>query len=401
MSMARLVVTAVRVEGRSISAVARDYSVSRRWIHELLRRYDTEGEAGLQPRSRRPHASPQRTPDSVQDEIVQLRKTLTDQGLDAGAHTIAYHLTQRHGSAPAPSTIWRILTRRGFVSPQPRKRPRSSWRRFEADQPSERWQADITHWTLADVNSANSASGQSHGVEVEILNLLDDHARLALASHARHIFKAADVLAIVTSAITAYGLPAAVLTDNGAVFAGGPRGGGRVALEVTLTALGVSVRHARPYHPQTCGKVERFHQTLKKWLARHPRATTAEQLQAQLDTFRAYYNAQRPHRALGRRTPAQAYAARPKATPGPGLAGTRTLPAHARLRRDKIDPSGVITLRSGSRLHHIGLGRRHAGTRVLVLALDRHIRVLAEDTGQLLRELTLDPARDYQPQARK
>jgi transposase len=119
MSMARLVVTAVRAEGRSISAVARDYSVSRRWIHELLRRYDTEGEPGLQPRSRRPHASPQRTPDSVQDEIVQLRKTLTDQGLDAGAHTIAYHLTQRHGSAPAPSTIWRILTRRGFVSPSP------------------------------------------------------------------------------------------------------------------------------------------------------------------------------------------------------------------------------------------------------------------------------------------
>jgi hypothetical protein len=205
------------------------------------------------------------------------------------------------------------------------------------------------------------------------------------------------VLAIVTSAITAYGLPAAVLTDNGAVFAGGPRGGGRVALEVTLTALGVSVRHARPYHPQTCGKVERFHQTLKQWLARHPRGATTIQLQGQLDTFRAYYNTQRPHRALGRRTPAQAYAARPKATPGRGL----TLPAHARLRRDKIDPSGVITLRHDSRLHHIGLGRRHAGTRVLVLALDRHIRVLEADTGQLLRELTLDPSRDYQPQARK
>jgi transposase InsO family protein len=389
MSMARLVVTAVRVEGRSISAVARDYQVSRRWIHELLRRYDTEGEPGLQPRSRRPHASPQRTPDSVQDEIVALRKTLTDQGLDAGAHTIAFHLTQRHGSAPAPSTIWRILTRRGFVTPQPRKRPRSSWRRFEADQPNERWQADITHWTLAS------------GSDAEILNVIDDHARLALASAARPVFKAADVLATVTSAISTYGLPAAVLTDNGAVFAGGPRGGGRVALEVTLTALGVSVRHARPYHPQTCGKVERFHQTLKRWLTRQPRAATTIQLQGQLDTFRAYYNTQRPHRALDRRTPAQAYTARPKATPGPGLAGARTLPAHARLRHDKIDPSGVITLRHDSRLHHIGLGRRHAGTRVLVLALDRHIRVLAQDTGQLLRELTLDPARDYQPQAQK
>jgi transposase len=234
MSMARLVVTAVRVEGRSISAVARDDQVSRRWIHELLRRYDTEGEPGLQPRSRRPHASPQRTPDSVQDEIVALRKTLTDQGLDAGAQTIACHLAQRHGSAPAPSTIWRILTRRGFVTPQPRKRPRSSWRRFEADQPNERWQADITHWTLAS------------GRDAEILNVIDDHARLALACAARPVFKAADVLAAVTSAISTYGIPAAVLTDNGAVFAGGPRGGGRVALEVTLTALGVSVRHARP-----------------------------------------------------------------------------------------------------------------------------------------------------------
>jgi transposase len=113
MSLARLVVTAVRVEGRPISAAARDYQVSRRWVHELLRRYDTEGEPGLQPRSRRPHASPQRTPDTVQDEIVALRKILAGQGLDAGAHTIAFHLTQRHGSAPAPSTIWRVAKASG------------------------------------------------------------------------------------------------------------------------------------------------------------------------------------------------------------------------------------------------------------------------------------------------
>jgi transposase len=212
MSLARLVVTAVRVEGRSISAVARDYHVSRRWIHELLRRYDTQGEAGLQPRSRRPRASPQRTTDAVQDEIIALRKSLTDQGLDAGACTIAYHLTQRHGHAPAPATIWRILTRRGFVTPQPQKRPRSSWRRFEADQPNERWQADITHWPLADQT------------EIEILNVIDDHARLALASDARLVFKAADVLASVTTAISSYGLPAAVLTDIQARFCPGSLG---------------------------------------------------------------------------------------------------------------------------------------------------------------------------------
>jgi transposase InsO family protein len=384
MSMARLVVTAVRLEGRPISQVARDYRVSRRWVHELVRRYDAEGEAGLAARSRRPKRSPQATGPEVEEQIITLRKQLAEQGLDAGAHTIAYHLARDGLPAPSPATIWRILSRRGLVTPQPQKRPRSSWQRFAADQPNELWQADITHWTLAT------------GAEVEVLNLLDDHARLALASDARHVFKAADVLTSVTTAISSYGLPAAVLTDNGAIFADGPRGGGRVALEVTLSALGVAVRHSRPYHPQTCGKVERFHQTLKKWLARQPTAATVAQLQAQLDSFRAYYNTTRPHRALGRRTPTQAYTARPKATP----TGQLTLPAHARVRRDKVDPSGVITLRHNSRLHHIGLGRRHADTRVLVLVCDLDIRVLTEH-GQLLRELTLDPTRDYQPQPRK
>jgi transposase InsO family protein len=237
MSLARLVVTAVRIEGRSVSAVARDYGLSRRWAHELVGRYDRDGEAGLAPRSRRPHTSPHATPAQIENRIVELRKQLTDQGLDAGAHTIAYHLDQQGLPAPSVATIWRILDRRGQVSAQPHKRPRSSWQRFEADQPNECWQADITHWTLGD------------GTEVEILNLLDDHARLALACHTRHVFKAADVLATVTTTITAYGLPTRVLTDNGAVFAGGPRGGGRVALEVTLAALGVAVRHSRPYHP--------------------------------------------------------------------------------------------------------------------------------------------------------
>ena len=151
-----------------------------------------------------------------------------------------------------------------------------------------------------------------------------------------------------------------------------------------------------PYHPQTCGKVERFHQTLKRWLAKQPAAHTVAELQAQLDSFAGYYNTQRPHRALGRRTPAVAFAARPKATPAPpGFA----VPAHYRVRTDKVDRTEVITLRHNSRLHHIGLGRRHAGVRVCLLVADLEVRVLAED-GQLLRALTLDPGRDYQPQQR-
>ena len=174
---------------------------------------------------------------------------------------------------------------------------------------------------------------------------------------------------------------------------GRSRRGGRVALEVTLAERGIRFRHSRPYHPQTCGKVERFHQTVKKWLTRQPRAATIAQLQTQLDEFRDYYNTVRPHRALGRRTPIQAYLARPKAVP----TGQPLDPGHYRVRHDKIDPIGVITLRHNSRLHHIGIGRRHAGTDVLVLVHDLHIRVLDND-GDLLRELTLDPSRDYQPQ---
>ncbi len=382
MSLARLVVTAVKIEGRSRSAVAREYGLSRRWVVELVKRFDAEGEAGLLPRSRRPRSSPRRTPLAVEEQIVALRKSRAERGLDAGAHTIAFHLQQRHGRSPAPSTIWRILTRRGFVSPQPRKRPRCSYLRFEADQPNERWQADITHWVLAD------------DTDVEILNIVDDHSRLAVGCTTRTVFKAADVAAGFHQAAAIWGLPASLLTDNAAVFTGGPRGGGRVALEVELAALQIGFRHSRPYHPQTCGKVERFHQTLKRWLARQPRAMTVTELQAQLDSFASYYNTVRPHRALQRRTPAQAFHARPTAQPaGAGLAN----PTHHRIRADKIDPSGVVTLRHNSRLHHIGLGRRHAGTRVLIPAADRHIRVITED-GQLLRELTLDPTRDYQPQ---
>jgi hypothetical protein len=249
--------------------------------------------------------------------------------------------------------------------------------------PNERWQADVTHYKLAG------------GAEAEILNLLDDHARFLVASHARVVTKAADVVATFHQAAAAYGFPASVLTDNGAIFTAAPRRG-RCAIELELARLGIAYRHSRPYHPQTCGKVERFHQTLKRWLAKQPKAPTVAELQAQLDHFAGYYNHHRPHRALGRRTPAVAFAARPKATPAPpGFA----VPAHYRVRTDKVDRTGVITLRHNSRLHHIGLGRRHAGVRVCLLVADLEVRVLAED-GQLLRALTLDPGRDYQPQQR-
>jgi transposase InsO family protein len=384
MSMARVVITAVVLEGRPKSAVARDYGVSRRWVQILVARYLAEGETAFEPRSRRPHASPRRTSQAVEDAIVALRKELTGAGHDAGAETIAWHLRQQTGGAPSVATIWRILSRRGFVTPQPHKRPRSSWHRFQADLPNELWQADITHWPLAD------------GSDTEILNIVDDHSRLLAASTARRIFKASDIVTGLHAAMARHGRPERMLTDNGAVFTGLYRGRGWVALERELTALGIALSHCRPYHPQTCGKVERFHQTLKKWLARQDPATTVSGLQAQLDDFTTYYNTARPHRAIGRRTPQAAWNARPRALPS--RQGIR-ISGHFRVRRDRIDTDGKLTLRHNSRLHHIGIGRRWAGTKVLILARDLDIRIITQDDGQLIRQLTLDPSRDYQPQA--
>ncbi|MFL6186424.1 MAG: IS481 family transposase [Actinomycetes bacterium] len=370
-------VTAVLVEGRSKAEVARSYGLSRPWVHELVRRYLAEGDAGLEPRSRRPHTSPKRITASLEDEIVALRKDLVDHGLDAGAHTIAFHLAQRSADVPSVSTIWRILCRRGFVTPQPQKRPKSSFIRFEAAMPNERWQADITHWHLAD------------GTDVEILNILDDHSRFLVGSDAARVFKAADVVASFHRAAAANGFPASLLTDNGAVFTAAPRGG-RCALELECDRLGIKDVHSRAYHPQTCGKVERFHQTLKRWLDNHDPAVSVHELQVMLEEFRIYYNEVRPHRALERMTPAEAYAARPKATPSGPI-----VQAPFRLRHDRIDGAGAVTLRHDSRLHHIKVGRRFAGTRVLMLVAGLDVRIVNED-GELLRAFTLDPTTGYQ-----
>jgi transposase InsO family protein len=193
---------------------------------------------------------------------------------------------------------------------------------------------------------------------VEILNQLDDHSRLFLGSDAYTRVKAADVVSSFQEAAELHGLPASLLTDNGAVFTGSYRGG-KVLLEYELERLGVEFKNSRPYHPQTCGKVERLHQTLKRYLAKQPPAKTLRELQGQLDGFRRYYNHIRPHRAIGRRTPLRAYSARVKARP----AGA-TAPPYFRVREDKVDATGKVSLRYDSRLYKIGLGRAHKGRAV-------------------------------------
>ena len=377
MDLGRFLVDAVVLGGASPTHLARNHPISESWLFRLLARYRAGGYPALEPRSRGPKSSPRQTSPEIQQAIVDLRRELVDGGLDAGAQTIAHHLRLRFGTTPSRPTIWRILRASGLITPQPHKRPKSSWIRFQAELPNEMWQADSTHWRLAD------------GSDVEILNLLDDHSRFCLASVALRTVKAPDVLETFYLAAESYGYPAKFLSDNAAVFSGTPRKG-RVVLESELDRLGIESRHSSPYHPQTCGKVERFHQTLKRYLQRQAPAESPAHLQLQLDTFRLYYNQQRPHRSVDGRTPFQAFQARLKA--GPSLA---TPPIQYRVRRDKLDGGGRVTIRYLGRLRHLYVSYKHRRLPVTLLVAGPHVSVVAQD-GLVLRELTLDPSRDYQ-----
>jgi transposase InsO family protein len=377
MQLARFLVEAVVLGKQSPNQLVRKYPISRSWFYELLARYRREGPAALEPRPHRPAACPHQVEQSIVDVILELRAELSAAGLDAGPQTILHHLAGRFDKAPSRVTIWRILKRHGLITPEPHKRPKASFVRFEAQLPNELWQTDATEWRLADSS------------KVEILNLIDDHSRLCLASVAVSTVKAADALQTFYSAVDEYGLPARFLSDNAAVFSGKSRRG-RVALESELDRLGVQCAHSTPYHPQTCGKVERFHQTLKLFLTKQAPAESIPHLQLQLDAFRIIYNQQRPHRALDGRTPLQAFNGRLKASP------SVTQPhVDYRIRRDRLDAGGRVTLRYLSRLRHFHVSYRHRGEPVMLLVAADHVRVIAED-GALLRELTLDQTRDYQ-----
>jgi transposase InsO family protein len=379
MSKNRVIVEAV-LAGQSHGSVARQYGISKVWVGKLVARWRAGGWNAVEKQSTRPRSNPNATSAEVIERIIALRLELPLRGLDAGPHTIAAHLERQGASAPSVATIWRILSREGLVVPEPRKRPRRSYLRFEADLPNECWQSDFTHWPLADRTDS------------EILSWLDDHSRLALSVTAHRVITGPIVLDTFRAAVDKHGIPASTLTDNGMVFTTRMRMG-RNSFERELTILGIEQKNGRPNHPQTQGKVERFQQTLKKWLRAQTPVATLLDLQTQLDEFSDIYNHDRPHRSLNKRTPAQAYAARAKATPT-GRDG------HWRMRTDKVDKTGRVTVRHASRLHHIGIGYEHAGTPVRMLIHDLHITVINIDTGEIIRDLTLDTSRDYQPLGR-
>ena len=390
MSKARLVITAVIEQHRAVGEVASCYGVSRQWVYKLLARWRVEGEAAFQPRSRRPRTCPRAVSEQAVAAVLIERDRLTTAGHDAGPETISAYLA-RVNITVSRASVARILTANGRVVPAPKKKPKTAYRRFAAEQPNECWQSDFTHYRLTD------------GTDVEVITWLDDHSRMALHISAHPRITGPIVLATFRTTIEEFGCPASTLTDNGMVYTvrhASPRvqgsGRGRNAFETELATLGITQKNGRGNHPQTQGKVERFQQTLKTWITRQaqqPRTLT--DLQALLDTFRNQYNHHRPHRALDRRTPAAAYTTRPKATPGEPTGQT-----HTRVRTDKVN-NGKITLRHGGTLYSIGLGRHLNSRPVLALIHDLEITISDATTGEILRELTLDTTRRYQPQNAK
>jgi transposase InsO family protein len=336
--------------------------------------------------------------------VLRLRKQLTEAGLDGGADTIGWHLAHHHATTASRATINRILLRAGAVTPEPAKRPKSSYLRFEAEQPNECWQSDFTHYRLQDgarhVTHRGGIRRIERGTDVEILTWLDDCSRYALSVTAHRPVTGPAVLATFRKTAATYGFPASTLTDNGRVFTVRLFGStpGRNHLEHELRERNITQKNGKPNHPQTQGKVERFQQTLKKWLRAQSRqpATLAE-LQTLLDEFVEVYNTRRPHRSLPHRaTPATVYTTRPKAIPS----SDRSADSHDRVRRDKIDKAGSVTLRVAGRLRHIGVGRTYARTDVILLVQDLHVTVVDAATGEILRDLIIDPRKDYQPTGR-
>jgi transposase InsO family protein len=366
-------------ERMNVSEVCRGSGVTRKTFYKWVERYRREGLAGLGERSSRPLSSPSRTPDTVEEAVVALRAELMSAGMDHGAVTLQWHLARRSWPdgvrVPSASTVYRILVRHGLVEPEPRKRPKSSWRRFEAPAPNEWWQIDAMDWA--------TAAGP-----VQVLNVIDDHSRAAMRSRAVGSATTLEAWTTFSQAAQQWGLPNGVLSDNGLCFSGKLRGF-EVLFEANLRDAGIRPITGRPFHPQTTGKVERFQQTLKKWLRQQPLAADTADLQHQLDEFCRIYNNERPHQGIGRVTPISRWHASPASGPADRPLEHPT-PARPTVRHVQVN-DGKVSIDE----HDIQIGARYTGTDATVITDGTYATVYVND--QLVRHLKIDPTRRYQP----
>jgi transposase InsO family protein len=356
--------------GASVAEVCRRHGISRQSFYVYKRRFEAEGLEGLEPRSRRPLRPAGQIDAGLELEICRLRKDHPGWG----ARRIRAELTRAGRAAPAVSTIHVVLVRNHLVAPQPPRRDPARLR-FERAHPNDLWQIDATRILLADEHP------------VWVMDLLDDHARYLLAAVVADQPTGEAAWRCFESAMRRYGVPRQLLSDNGSCFTG-RLWGTEVDFERRIKALGVQPITSRPYHPQTLGKLERFHRTLKEWLATQTPAEHPGELQSLLDRFRRHYNLERPHQGIGDQTPAERY--RPGVpTPSGQDPDPPSYPPHAQVRT--VTATGCI----GYRGYLIGLGVRWAKARVMVTDLDRVTHVYLGDT--LIRSLILDPNRYYQP----
>jgi transposase InsO family protein len=355
----------------------RRLGISRQTAYKWRARYRAEGVAGLRERPRAAQRPAGRISAELEDEIVAARKWLCDVGLDGGPASVWSLLADRGvAGVPSEATIWRVLVRRGQVIPQPKKRPKVALQRFQRDRPNECWQIDATHTAL------------DSGRVVEIINIVDDCSRVCVESLAVTVCTSPTAWKAFGRAAVRYGLPAELLSDNGAAFRSVTPGARPVVFERNLQSLGIRTLHSRPYHPQTCGKVERFHQTQQKWFAARPAPTTIAQLQGLLDEFRDIYNHRRPHRSLARQRPAAVWETLPKAHPA------QIATAHeALVRNHRVAKAGLITV---ARDCVVYVGRKYAAKQVITIRRGDQLTIIDTETAVIIGDLTIDPARRTQ-----
>lgn len=292
MSLRRELVCLARHPDANASGLAQRYGVSRKTLYKWIKRHRDLGEAGLYDRSRRPHCSPNRTADDLQARILQVRDAHPAWG---GRKIHAYFSNKGHSRLPAPSTITAILHRHQRISPEA-SRAAQSYVRFERASSNELWQNDFKgDFALLD------------GGRCFPLTIVDDHSRFALCLEACSNQQWQTVRCCWEKVFRRYGLPRAMLMDNGAPWGVSHSVECYTRLEVWLMRQDVRVLHGRPFHPQTQGKEERFHRTLNVQLLQGRRFERLEEVQRAFDPWRQMYNQERPHEALGQKVPASAY----------------------------------------------------------------------------------------------
>ena len=375
LSMAELklqVLTEPERLGCTVEETLERWEISRRTFYRWKKRYERWGEEGLEDLSRRPFNAPRQIDPELEDKICRMRK----EHPRWGARTIRNHLRRQGVPSPAISTIHRALVRNNLVAPQPRKRPKAT-RRFEREVPNDLWQMDAIDVPLAT------------GAALTVVNVLDDCARYLLASVVTPTATCQAAWTAFSQAAERYGLPRQVLTDNHLSFTG-RRYRLVVEFERRLRAAGPTLINGRPAHPQTQGKIERLHRTMREWLCDHGPARDAEHLQELLDRFRRYYNAERPHQGLpGDCTPGERYLSSEGAFEAEELPEEEPVyPADATVRT--ATRTGAITYRKKV----IGVGRRWAGHRLRVVDVAEQTQIFYGT--RLIRSLTIDPTRRYQ-----